>query len=80
MGPNVNTGWADKDACITDDGKYFFFINDRRGPGTQPDKLWKSELLTNLEPVYRVDAYWVETSIIEDLKHESGFQYWILER
>jgi hypothetical protein len=69
MGPAVNKSWSmEKAADLSPDGKYLFFLSDRQGAGTQPKKLWHSDLLTDLESVWRTDVYWVDASIIDDLK------------
>lgn len=70
LGPDVNSPWMEKCASITLDGKYLFFVSSRPGEGTQPQKLWNLELFTNLEDIWRCDVYWVDTSVIDDLKKE----------
>lgn len=72
LGPSVNSERFEKSAAISMDGKYLFFVSNRRGEQAQPKRLWDSELFTELQRIWRCDVYWVETTVIDDLKRE----YW----
>lgn len=71
MGPNVNSEQMEKQAVLSHDGKYIFFVSARKGEGTQPLKLWNSEYFENLEDIFRADIYWVSAGIIDKLNPEN---------
>ncbi len=60
MGPDINSEAVEICPNISNDGKYFFFVSDRKAPQELIDDTKAGE----------TDLYWVDAKVIEDLKPE----------
>ncbi|MCK5148643.1 PD40 domain-containing protein [bacterium] len=73
MGSDINTGYRDKRAFVSRDGKYLFFASDRIGKSELPEETMTLEELRQMMqlPVNGYEnIYWVDAKIIEELKPE----------
>lgn len=68
LGEDVNSKFMEKDAKISPDGKYIFFVSNRKTMGSNPKKLWNSELLNENSSGFGADIYWVSTEVIDLLR------------
>jgi len=68
MGPSVNSKYMEKGARLSPDGKYIFFVSNRKHQNNNPIKLWTHPLLEACDIFPNADIYWVSTEIIKKLR------------
>ncbi len=74
MGEGINTGYRDKRAFVSFDGKYMFFSSDRIGESELPNVSMTLKELRQLmkAPVNGFEnIYWIDAKVIEDLRPKS---------
>jgi hypothetical protein len=74
MGPEINTPGGEWSPYVSPDGRYFFFMSSRRpAPESYPSRLTSDFMkeMHNSSPNGDAAIYWIDASVIEDLRPSS---------
>ena len=70
LGKDVNSKSTEKAASLSPDGKYLFFVSNRK-ENLNPKRIWDHPYFIGEQEIWKTDIYWVDASVIEELRPEN---------